>query len=142
MKLGYAALTPIAGDFLRWNATPKLRTEWGFKTSPADSFRFGTFLEVLLSAYACRLGVKRRAVARYLSGVVVNRDLETFVSVTPRLGLENQIVANDTKGFQIGRAASAFPLLLKPALFLGGIGAGGGPILSLGHGASKRIRFD
>jgi hypothetical protein len=85
--------------------------------------------------------MKRRAVASYLASVVVNRDPETFVGVTSRLGLENQIVPNDPQRFQIGRAACAFPLLLKPALFLCGIGAGGGSILGLGHAASKRIRY-
>jgi hypothetical protein len=38
-----------------------------------------------LSAYACRLAMKRRAVASYLACVVVNRDLEAFMGVASRL---------------------------------------------------------
>jgi hypothetical protein len=84
--------------------------------------------------------VKRRAVAGYLAGVVVNRDPETFVGVTSRLGLENQKVPKDPERFQIGRAGGALLLFLKPALFFCGIRAGGGTILSLGHDAFKRSR--
>jgi hypothetical protein len=86
--------------------------------------------------------MKRRAVARNLAGIVVNRDPETFMRVASRLGLENQMVPNDPQRFQIVRAACAVQFLLIPALFLCGIGAGGGAILSLGHAASKRIRCD
>jgi hypothetical protein len=82
--------------------------------------------------------MKRRAVASDLASVVVNRDPETFVGIASRLGLEDQIVPNNPESFQIGRAAGAFPLLLKPALFFCGIRAGGGTILSLGHSAFKR----
>ncbi|MEA2909865.1 MAG: hypothetical protein QOJ15_1946 [Bradyrhizobium sp.] len=79
------------------------------------------------------LGVERRSVACYLSSIIVNRDPETFVGAASRLGLENQIVANEPQRFKIGCAAGLFLLLLKPVLFLGGIGAGGGSILRLGH---------
>lgn len=84
--------------------------------------------------------MKRCAVAGYLFGVVVNGDPETFVGVTPRLGFENQIVPKDPERFQVGRAGGALLLFLKPALFFCGIGAGGGPILCLGHAALKRSR--
>jgi hypothetical protein len=53
--------------------------------------------------------MKRRAVAGYLFGVVVNRDPETFMGLASRLGLEDQIVTNDPQGFKIGRAACALP---------------------------------
>jgi hypothetical protein len=89
-------------------------------------------------ADACGPAVKRRAVAGYLAGVVVNGDREALVGIASRPRLENQIGANDPEGFQIGRAGGAFLLFLKPALFFCGIGAGGGAILGLGHGASKR----
>jgi len=82
--------------------------------------------------------MKRRAVARYLASIVVNRDPETFVGVASRLGLENQIVADDPERFQIGRAGGAFLILLKPALFFCGIRPRRGSILSLGHSAFKR----
>jgi hypothetical protein len=58
-------------------------------------------------------------VACYLVDVVVNRDPETFVGVTSRLGLEDQVVPNDPQRFQISRAACAFPILFEPVLFLG-----------------------
>jgi hypothetical protein len=86
--------------------------------------------------------MKRGAVACYLASIVVNRDCETFVGLTPILGLEDQIVSNDAQGFKIGGASGAILLLLKLALFLGCIGAGGGAILCLGHGASKRSKID
>jgi hypothetical protein len=38
--------------------------------------------------------MKRRAVASYLLGKVVNRDPETFVREASRVGLEDQIVAD------------------------------------------------
>jgi hypothetical protein len=84
--------------------------------------------------------VKRRSVACDLLGIVVNRDLEPFVGEASRPGFEDQIIPDDPQRFQIGRAAGLLPLLFEPALFLCGIGAGGGAILGLGHAASKRIR--
>jgi hypothetical protein len=39
--------------------------------------------------YACRLGMKRRAVAGYLFDVVVNRAPETFMGEASCLGFEN-----------------------------------------------------
>ena len=95
-----------------------------------------------LSAYACGLGMKRRAVAGYLASVVVDGDPETFVGVTSRPRLEDQIVPDDAQRFQIGSAPGALPFLLEAALLFGGIGAGSGPVLSLGHAASKPIRYD
>jgi hypothetical protein len=86
--------------------------------------------------------MKRCAVAGYLFGVVVDGDPETFVGETPRLGLEDQIVADHAQRLQIGRTSGAILLLFKPTLFLGCIGAGGGSILGLGHATSKRIRYD
>jgi hypothetical protein len=82
--------------------------------------------------------MKRRAVASYLFGIVVNRDPETFMGVTSRLGLEDQIIANDPQRFQIGRAGGVCMLLLKPALFFCGIRPRCGSILSFGHSAFKR----
>jgi hypothetical protein len=61
--------------------------------------------------------MKRRAVARQLACVVINRDLEAVVSVAPILGTENQIVPNDPQGFKIGRASGAVPLVFKLAPF-------------------------
>jgi hypothetical protein len=43
--------------------------------------------------------MKRRAVAGYLFGVVIHRDLEPVVSVAARVGSEDQIVPNDAQGF-------------------------------------------
>ena len=82
--------------------------------------------------------MKRRAVAGYLACIVVNCNPETFVRVASRPGLENQIVPDNPERFKVGRAPGAFPFLFKPALSLCGIGAGGGPIFSFGHGAFKR----
>jgi hypothetical protein len=90
--------------------------------------------------YACGLGMKHRAVAGYLFGVIVNRALEAIMSEASRLGLEDKVMPNDAQGFQIGRASGAVPLLFKPAPFLCGPRAPGGAILSFGHAASKRIR--
>jgi hypothetical protein len=82
--------------------------------------------------------VKRRAVADYLTGVVVYRCNETVARLASRLGPKDQVVPDDPRRFQIGCAGRLFLLLLKPKLFLGCIGAGAGSILGLGHGAFKR----
>jgi hypothetical protein len=60
--------------------------------------------------------VKRRAVAGYLAGIIVDGNHESVPRVASRLGLEDQIVANDPERFKIGRAAFTFPLFLIPPL--------------------------
>src|ERR1700730_2140611 len=114
---------------LRYQTEPAFAPRLGHLTR-ADpvprSKRFASHPNGALSAYACRLGMQRRAVACLLTCVVVNRDLETVVGSAPRRALEHQIMPNDPQRFQVGGAFGAFPLFLIAALFLRGIGAGGG----------------
>jgi hypothetical protein len=85
--------------------------------------------------------VKRGAVASYLASVVINGREQSVPRLASRFGFVDQVMPNSAQCLHIGCAFGLFLFFAKPERFFGGIRAGGGSILSLGHGAFEANRL-